>query len=222
MELVLWVYMICLLVGFVFLALSFLLGGIGDTDGGADAGVDGGVDTGADTGADVGTDHGVGGADHHVGGGGDVSGLSPVSPMVLSLFATYFGGFGFLYTIAFPAFPWSVPAVLSILTTAVLSAGTYFLLVRLFVKSQASSVHTIAELEGLMGEVTIAIPKDGAGVVDYVARGARVSSSARAAMPIPRGATVRIMKVINNVLTVEKVDVSKLEKEETGRERDND
>ena len=106
-----------------------------------------------------------------------------------------------------PDMGWFVQAMLAVITTIILSAGTYYLLVRLFVKSQASSVHSIDELAGLTGEVTIAIPKDGAGVVDYVVRGSRVSSSARSAGPIPRGATVKIIKVVNNVLTVERTDV---------------
>jgi len=216
MDLILWVYLICLLVGFIFLALSFLLGGIGDTDaGGADGGVDVHVDTGVDAhvdagGHDGGGDAGVhhdGGGDGHGGADSDQRGLSPVSPMILSLFATYFGGFGFLFTIGLPDLGWFVQAMLAVITTAILSIGTYYLLIRLFVRSQASSVHSIDELKGLTGEVTIAIPRDGAGVVDYVVRGSRVSSSARSARPIPRGATVRILKVVNNVLTVESTDV---------------
>ena len=130
-----------------------------------------------------------------------------MSPMILSLFATYFGGFGFLFTMGLPGQPWLVQMFMDIVATIVLSVGSYYALVRLFVKSQASSVHTVDEMVGLTGEVTIAIPKDGAGVVDYVVHGTLVSGPARASGPIPRGATVRIIRIVNNVLTVERTDV---------------
>jgi membrane protein implicated in regulation of membrane protease activity len=207
MDLILWVYMICLLVGFIFLALSFMLGGMGDTDtGGVDAGVDAHVDAGVDAHADAGVHHDGGGGDH-AGGDSDARGLSPVSPMILSLFATYFGGFGFLFTMGLPGQDWLIQMFLDIIATVILSVGSYYALVKMFVKSQASSVHTVEEMVGLTGEVTIAIPKDGAGVVDYVVHGTRVSGPARSAGPIPRGATVKIVKIVNNVLTVERTDV---------------
>jgi membrane protein implicated in regulation of membrane protease activity len=203
MDLILWVYLICLLVGFIFLALSFMLGGMGDTDtGGADAG----VDAHADAGGDAGVHHDGGGTDH-AHGDGDASGLSPVSPMILSLFATYFGGFGFLFTMGLPGQYWLVQVFMAVIATVILSVGSYYALVRLFVKSQASSVHSVEEMVGLTGEVTIAIPNDGAGVVDYVVHGTRASGPARSAGPIPRGATVKIVRVVNNVLTVERTDV---------------
>lgn len=213
-TLMMWVYLLLLVVGFVMVGLSFMLGGIGDVS------ADGGADAGGDAGVDAGADHDVGG--HDAGGDHDgARGLSPVSPLVLSLFATYFGAFGFIFTFGFPSLNEILIALLAVVATVVLSAGSYFALVRLFVKSQASSVHQSAEVIGSLGEVTTAIPKGGVGVVDYVARGSRVSNSAKSAEPCARGDTVRITKVVNNVLHVEKVkelDRKELEKDEKGGE----
>jgi membrane protein implicated in regulation of membrane protease activity len=201
MTLMMWIYLILLVVGFIFVALSFMMGGIGDVDSG-------------DAGADLGG-HDIGGADHDVGGGDDVRGLSPLSPLVLSLFATYFGAFGFIFGLAVPSWSEVFVALGAICMTVILAVVSYYVLVKTFVKSQASSVHKASETVGMLGEVTTAIPKDGVGVVDYIARGSRCSSSAKAAEPIPRGTTVRVTKVINNVLTVEKVkEVDRNEVEE--------
>jgi len=214
LTLMMWIYLVLLIVGFVFVALSFLMGGIGDTDGGADHDVGGGDHDvgGHDAGGhDVHADHGADSQDHQ-------RGLSPLSPLVLSLFATYFGAFGFIFGLGIPEWNEIAIAIAAMVATVILAAVSYFGIVRIFVKSQASSVHKTTELVGSLGEVTTAIPRDGAGVVDYVARGSRCSSTARAPEAIPRGATVRIVKVVNNVLTVEKVN--ELDRKEVEEEAD--
>lgn len=79
----LYIYIMCLVVGFVFTMASAIFGHL---LGGHDAAVDGGhVDAGG---------HGAAGAEAN---GDNMPGVSPYSPMVISSFVASFGGLGIIF-----------------------------------------------------------------------------------------------------------------------------
>src|SRR3990172_2484181 len=98
--------------------------------------------------------------DLDVGGGG---GLSPLSLPIISAFGTTFGGVAALID----ATGWPTGAVIGVgvVTGVIVAAGTYFLLVNIFVKAQASSDVVLPELIGQEGNVTIPISPGQTGQV---------------------------------------------------------
>ncbi len=136
---------------------------------------------------------GAGGLDHFEGGHGDFSGaaLNPLSlPLVLAFF-TSFGGFGAM----FEALNWNafltpgVAAAVSILISIIL----YFVMDRIFIKTQATSTVKYHKLVGKDATVTVPIGKDSQGQVLIITeeRG-RTLMSAVSSEDIPNGSTVTV------------------------------
>jgi membrane protein implicated in regulation of membrane protease activity len=160
--------------------------------------------------ADMGHDYGAGG--HGAGGHGEAFGgpsegepvIAPLSPATISVFLTTFGGIGVITTTLF-----HLRLLLSLpisLASGLAVAGSVLLLFyHLFTKLQASSETRMAEVVGLTGEVTVAIPSDGIGEVAYVCRGARLVAPARAKGEggLDRHARVRIAQHVGSTLYVE-------------------
>jgi hypothetical protein len=119
---------------------------------------------------------------------------SPFSSRILFVFATAFGGFGYIgAAMGWPAWGASALAVLGGLGIA---AGTFFMIVLPMSRQQGSTDVREADFEGLNGQVTSEIPAGGLGRVTVIAptSKARVALAARSAdgERIPFGATVRI------------------------------
>jgi len=119
---------------------------------------------------------------------------SPFSSRVVFVFATAFGGFGYIGS----ALDWPMWVSLSVavLGAIAVAGGTFFLIVLPMARQQGSTdVHT-SDFAGLDGQVTSEIPEGGIGRVTVIAPAskARVALSARSANGerIPFGATVRI------------------------------
>ncbi len=132
-------------------------------------------------------------------GGDDASGdfgdnPSPFSSRILFVFATAFGGFGYIGG----AMGWPIWAAagLGIAGGLGVAAGTFFLIVLPMSRQQGSTDVHEADFEGLNGQVTSEIPEGGLGRVTVIAPAskARVALAARSAdgERIPFGATVRI------------------------------
>jgi hypothetical protein len=130
------------------------------------------------------------------GGGGELGGdsPSPFSSRILFVFATAFGGFGYIGA----ALDWPVwvAALLAIGGGLAVAAGTFFLIVLPMSRQQGSTDVHDTDFAGMDGQVTSEIPAGGLGRVTVIAptSKARVALAARSAdgERIPFGATVRI------------------------------
>jgi membrane protein implicated in regulation of membrane protease activity len=178
------VYFVLLIVGVVYAVVILVAGEIGDV--GGDLDLSGG--------------HGVS-FDH---GTVDVPSLSPVT---IASFVTSFGAFGLIATGLFGASSalsllWATVGALIVAIIAHFAFG-YFL-----IAPQSSSEVTASYVVGATGEVITPIAEGRLGEVAFVARGGRVTTSARAAdrMTIPRGTIVRIEQVVGNVAIVRPVE----------------
>ena len=153
------VYLICLLVGGFFVALSLLGGG----DGGAEAEAD--FDAGLDAGADMDALSDVG------------SGLVDLlSIRTLFLFAAFFGLTGTALSLLDNGEPYT--ALVSALVGLVVGLGGNYAIRRIGYERVSSNVRT-DDLQGLTGEVLL--PFDGArkGKISVVAGGQRLQLVAR-------------------------------------------
>jgi hypothetical protein len=131
------------------------------------------------------------GGEAHVDLGADAS---PFSSRILFVFATAFGGFGYIgAAMGWPIWAASALAVAGGLAVA---AGTFFVIVLPMSRQQGSTDVHETDFEGLSGQVTSEIPAGGLGRVTVIAptSKARVALAARSAdgERIPFGATVRI------------------------------
>ena len=154
-------------IGLSLLVVTFIIGELFDFGG------DGGTDSGGELGSDS---------------------PSPFSSRIVFVFATAFGGFGFIGTaLDWPT--WS-SALLAVGGGLAVAGGTFFLIVLPMARQQGSTDVHDADFTGLNGQVTSEIPAGGLGRVTVIAptSKARVGLAARSAdgSRIPFGATVRI------------------------------
>lgn len=190
-------YWICFGLGVTYAAVSALLTGFFGLTHGAE---------GADVG-DVDMGHDYGGGEGHgeafaVGAEGEPV-IAPLSPATIAMFMTVFGGVGIILTSMFKLGLFlSLP--ISLGAGALAAALIFLLFYHLFTKMQASSETRMADVIGLLGEVTIPIPAAGVGEVAYTSRGSRLVSPARTETgeEISRHVSVRISRRVGNTLYV--------------------
>lgn len=195
------VYMALLTVGFLYALMIVIGGGLSEIDL-PDVDVDiPHIDLPSDTDIpDIHVDIGsgdVGSFDH-----GMVE-VSPLSPITIAAFVTSFGGVGIVTTQLFNVRP-EFSLIWAILGGFVTGGVVYLLYGRLLVGMQASSEVRTQELTGTVGQVTVPIPANGAGEITYIAKGSRISSSARSisGQAIPRGTLVIIEQIIGGTVIV--------------------
>lgn len=179
----LYVYAICLGVGFLFTLASVMFGhllGIGH-----EVHLDGGHITGAGGHAEAGFDN------------GDMPGVSPFSPTIIASFVAAFGGLGIIFhEIPATSRVW-VSAPLAVVGAFFIAAMLVAVLRKLFRATQGSSESKLIDLVGVVGEIITPIPEKGVGEIAYVQKGARYSAPAReqTGASVPSGASVKIVKV---------------------------
>ena len=148
-------------------------------------------DFGGDATADTGSELGEGGP-------------SPLSSRIVFVFATAFGGFGFIAR----EFGWEIWAQLlaAMAGGVAVAGGTFFLIVVPMAKQQSTVRVRDSDFIDLEGQVTAEIPENGLGRVTLVApsSGARVAQAARSAngQRIPYGAAVRVIQSGQGTVTV--------------------
>jgi hypothetical protein len=196
------VYLIAFFLGLGFAVLSGLLSGVFGGDGGdgaLDAG--GGAGGGPDVGGAIGDVHG---GHIDVQGGANVH-FPLLSPVTISTFIASFGGMG---VIGIKVFEW--PAVIHVPVAAITGVSVagmvFYVFYKIFGRHTVSSAPTQNELLGLAAEVTISIPKEGAGQIAYVKAGTRYTGSARTAdgSELPQGSAARIERIVGGVFFVRK------------------
>jgi len=177
------IYLIIAIVCGLLLIVMAALGGLGDS----------GLDTGGGPDVDI--------------GHGDFSGagISPLSIPILLIFGTMFGCVGGILE----AIPWNEPILtptVALIVSAIVTAVTYVIMVKVFVNSQGSTAVGLADLVGLSGIASIRITQKEPGqiVVSTEARG-RVTASAIAKEEIPTNAQIKVIQVVGDSVMVEKI-----------------
>jgi len=130
------------------------------------------------------------------------------SPTMLSIFLTMFGGIGYLCSqtplLRTPAL--NIP--LSLFAALFAVFGVFVPLRRWMARWEATSHPTMHDLIGLIGESLSPIPPIGFGTIAYEFKGIRRTAPARnrTDKAIKRGAPVRIIDVVGNMLVVESAE----------------
>jgi len=173
------VYLFCLVVGFVFVLGSAVLGHHGG-------------------------DHGhVGGSGGHAEAGADSSdapGVSLFSPIVMAAFVAAFGAFGLIFT-QFEATKGPVVSAGLSIICAVAVAGMIVNVLRKLVRaSDSSSESQVATLVGHVATVITPIPAGGVGEIAYVQGGTRYTAPAREenGSPVANGSEVNITRIVGS------------------------
>ena len=237
-----YVYLASLMLGGGYLALASLLHVIGGGDGGHDAdghldldghdldvdagGVDvdaGGVDVdaggldadidgidGHDVDVDAHAEHGPGAEVEH-------SGVSFLSPLVMSTLLFSFGVMGFLVD------HWLAGAIVGLAAAAggafLGGGGAYWSLNKLS-RVEGGSATKVRQLLGHQAEVSVAVPEKGFGEIVYVQNQTRYNAPARslAGVPIPRGAKVFIGGFEGTSFVVEEAKADRIKRLAAARE----
>ncbi len=172
-------------------------------------------DFGGDGHADAGHD----GGDAHMDYGVDASGHASASahaphaaefhfpffsPLALATLFACIGGYGLIALHGF-----RLPDTTSILAAIPAAVVTAYLVTyagfRIVGSSRGSSQIRLSDLEGAHAEVITPIPKGGLGEVAALVGGQRYTAPAREAQgrEVPRGAQVRVLKMVGSTLIVE-------------------
>jgi membrane protein implicated in regulation of membrane protease activity len=174
------VYLFCLVVGFVFVLGSAVLGHFGGGDHGHVDGSGGHAEAGADN--------------------SDAPGVSLFSPIVMAAFVAAFGAFGLIFSQFEATKSPIVSAGLSIVC-AVFVAGSMVNLLRKLVRaSDSSSESRVATLIGQPATVITPIPANAVGEIAYVQAGSRYTAPAReeTGLPVGTGSEVRITRIVGS------------------------
>lgn len=175
------IYLLIAIICAILLFISAFFGGIADMD----------IDVDVDVDADLGFGD-FGGA-----------GISPLSGPVILVFGLVFGSTGVIFEeLEFGRF---VVPLLAVVCAVIATVATYAALVKVFMKTQATSEVKLDDLIGLEGETTMPVKPDQPGQVMVItdARG-RTLLAAHSDQEIPTNAMVTIKGVIGNGVKVEK------------------
>ncbi len=166
---------------------------------------------GHDVGGDVG--HGDTGdvsadATHHDAGGDLGFFVQLFSPSLLAIFLTVFGGVGYLAAQSAPLSPPLINIPISLGAALFVVFGVFVRFQRWFRRAETTSHPTMEALVGTIGESLSPIPPKTIGSIAYTYAGIRHTAPARNRTEnlIPRGAPVRIVDVVGNLLVVESAE----------------
>lgn len=139
--------------------------------------------------------------DHDV---GHDAGPSPFSLRVISMFLTGFGAtgaVGMAYGLKYP-----LSSFLGVVMGALMGFAA-FKLIQFFMRQQSSSTVADDDVVGVVGQVSVAIPKGGVGQVGLTVKGQRRYPTARAAgdATIEEGVAVKVIHSAGNTVTVERI-----------------
>ena len=183
------VYLFCLVVGFVFVLGSAVLGHFGGDHGHVD-GSGGHAEAGADS--------------------SDAPGVSLFSPIVMAAFVASFGAFGLIFSQFEVTKSPLVSAGLSILCALLVAGSMVGLLRKLVRASDSSSESRVATLVGQAAIVITPIPAAGVGEIAYVQAGTRYTAPAREenGLLVGNGCEVKITRVVGSQFYVAAKTVS--------------
>lgn len=174
------VYLFCMVIGFVFVLGTTVLGHLGGGDHGHVGGSGGHAEAGADS--------------------SDAPGVSFFSPIIMAAFVAAFGSFGLVLSQFAATKPPIISAPCSLLGASLVAGSLVAVLTRLFHTADSSSESQIATLVGHVATVISPIPEGGVGEIAYVQSGSRYTAPAREAdgHPVANGAEVTIQRVVGS------------------------
>jgi membrane protein implicated in regulation of membrane protease activity len=152
-----------------------------------------------DAGPDIDIDGG-----HFDGGHGDAgAGLSPLSlPLILS-FGTSFGAFGTIFT-SMGWNPLVVPIIAALISLGI-SALMFFILLKVFIQTQANTQVVYSKMAGMTAEVTVPIkPGVNGQILVITEERGRTLITASSQEEIKTGTQVTIQKVVGSTAMVTK------------------
>ena len=186
MEWVEWVYAVCFFVGLIYaLFVGLLSGAFGFEHS------EGHIGDGHDAG-------GVGGDDHTVH-------FSPLSPVVISMFLTSFGGAGIICIKMFELTNMLYHLPIAVAAGFVVAGATFTFFYKAIAFAQGTSLPKQDEIIGLEAEVITTIPgNEHLGEIAYTVKGSRFNAPARSEerLVIPAHTPVVITKILGNVFFV--------------------
>lgn len=124
-----------------------------------------------------------------------LSGFIPISPLEACAFSVAFGGMGLTFYPHTTYHLW-----LAILSGFILSLATKWLLK--FLKQVDSSTVTDMDLLGMEGTVLVTIFEKGVGSVSLDTKLGKVTYSAKSHKTIAPGTSIKVIAVVNHILTV--------------------
>ena len=190
------VYWICLLLGFIWLAVQMFMSDFGHDFSGSEMDIPTGVDVHAG-------DADMAPADIH--GGGEIV-LSPISPTIISGFITVFGGAGIMIS---HLTKWGAPLVLFLAVMAGIAGGALLWVALSWIIRAVSgtSEARITELIGHEAEVITPIRGTSVGEIAYVEGGSRYNAPAKSIRNanIERNRIVKIVRIVGTTYFVDEI-----------------
>lgn len=173
------IYLFCLVLGFVFVLGTVMLGHFGGGHGHVE-GSGGHAEAGADS--------------------SDAPGVSFFSPTVLAAFVTSFGAFGLIFSQIEQTSHPIVSAALSLVCAFLVAAMLVGVLSKLVRAGDSSSESKVASLAGQIATVISPIPANGVGEIAYVQAGTRYTAPAReeTGQAVSSGSAVNITRVVGS------------------------
>ena len=192
-------YITIWLIGLILLIIFAALGGFSlDADAGD---IDFDVDVDADIDVDIGdvdVDADAGLASHP----------GPISLPIILVFMTSFGAIGMLLE-AFEFNVYLIPFI-SIFASIIIAAACFFILIKVFAATQASSVVPLHKLVGMKGKISVPIKDGNEGQVVVVPPGrGRMLIGAISNKDIAGDSIVEILEVVGDVVRVKKIKKGK-------------
>ncbi|HET6268254.1 MAG TPA: hypothetical protein VFG11_11090 [Acidobacteriota bacterium] len=183
-------YLICFAVGFVFSLLSFLLGGLhwhlphfwhGHVSLPAHAGHAAHTPGHATKGTTAGK--------------AQTAHVSPLNPMTLAAFLTWFGGTGYLLT-RYSTIWFMVGLGIAIVSGMIGGAIIYFFLARVLISKDENLDSANYEMTGVLGRTSVPIREGGTGEIIYSQAGTRRTCGAKTedGSAIPKGSDVVVTR----------------------------
>jgi len=182
-----WGYLICLLLGLiygVFAGLFAILGG--------HSGEHQGMESLGHTGAEVSQ------MGHEPGRVDSGLHLTPLNPVVISIFLVAFGGTGLA---TMELLHWNLASLAVAAPSGfVLAAITFAIFDKLFSVTQGSSEPAAGEIVGKEAEVITPIPPNGLGEIAYTRRGSRFTGAARSesGVAVAKNVTVIVTRIVGH------------------------
>ncbi len=186
------IYAVALAAGLMYTLFLIFFQGIGDALGDLDIAphMDMDLDVDADFGDTTGAQEAMG-----------------ISMLAIASFVSAFGAFGLISVTLLDAGP-AVSMIIALIAGTVIGLLAQLFFVYILSNTISSEVHQAA-LVGMTGEITTPIPADGVGQIALVAKGARITYTARATdnqKEIHRGTPVRIERIVGGIAYVSEID----------------
>jgi membrane protein implicated in regulation of membrane protease activity len=182
-----WAYLICLLLGVFYGVFAGLFAIVGGHDGGHHE-----IESPGHTEVEVSQ------MGHEPGTVDSGMHMTPLNPVVVSIFLVSFGGTGLA---SMQLFDWNLASLAVAAPSGfVLAAITFAIFEKIFSATQGSSEPAQQEIVGKDAEVITPIPENGLGEIAFTRRGSRFTAAARSesGAPVAKNAVVTVTRIVGH------------------------